>query len=81
MILTVEYDDADTVEIHCDQEGLSFLIGRLVLLRDRGGHEHLMTPSWSGWELTEEVQGKNNRLINQLIVGVQSDGHTSACGE
>jgi hypothetical protein len=33
-------------------------------------HEHLMTTSWSGSELTEEKQGKNNKLINKVTIFV-----------
>lgn len=70
MLLTTEYNKKGFVEIHFDQEGLDLLIGRLESLRQRGkqDHEHLMTPSWAGNELTEEKQGSDNELINHLCL-------------
>jgi len=73
MLLTVEYDKPGTVGIYCDKEGLDLLISRLVKLKERGGHDHLMTPSWAGWELTEEIQGEGNQLINELTVRVKPE--------
>ena len=67
MILTVEYKK-DEVEIYTDQEGLNLLIEKLLLLQKRGGHEHLITPSWAGNELTEQKQCSSNELINHLCV-------------
>lgn len=68
MLLTVEYDAKGAVEIHCDEEGLASLIARLSALKERGGHEHLMTPAWGGHELTEEEQNASNQLVNHLKV-------------
>jgi hypothetical protein len=50
-----------------DEEGLAFLIKKLSCLRGEVDHVHLMTPSWSGNELTEEKQGGSEyELINHL---------------
>jgi hypothetical protein len=72
MILTVELNRAkESVEIYCDKEGLELLRRRLEVLSERGGHEHLMTPSWAGTELTEELQRAGNTLINHLEIMVK----------
>ena len=68
MLLTVEYNKEDGVEIHCDSEGLELLVSKLNVLKQHGGHEHLMTPAWAGTELTEEKQGDGNELINHLKI-------------
>jgi hypothetical protein len=70
MQFTVELTpDHDVVEVHCDREGLDLLIRSLERLRD-GGHDHLMTPAWAGWELTETKHGPSNELINHLMIRV-----------
>ena len=70
MRLTVENDKEGKVEIYMDVEGLDLLIDRLKKLRrhSEGDHDHLMTPSWAGWELTEDKQGVDNELINHLCL-------------
>jgi hypothetical protein len=50
-----------------DDEGLEFLIQKLTRLRGKKDHEHLMTPSWAGAELSEDKQGGGDyTLINHL---------------
>ncbi len=73
MLLTVEYDNKGAVEIYFDREGLAFLIEKLSRLREHGGHDHLMTPSWAGYELTEEKQNPENDLINHLCITLMPD--------
>ncbi len=69
MLLTVEYDASKgVVEIHVDEEGADFLIGRLSKRKQFGGHDHLKTPSWGGWELTEDRQGLDNDPIHHLSI-------------
>lgn len=74
MLLTVEIKDTDKpneaeAAICCDDEGLDLLVDKLVRLRGRQGHEHLMTPSWAGNELTESKQGGDEyELINHLRI-------------
>lgn len=69
MVLTVELNAKEgMVEIHCDKEGIELLIERLQKLSDHADHDHLMTPSWAGWELTEVKQGEQNELINHLYI-------------
>ena len=69
MTLTVEYVD-DVVEIFADREGLDSLIQTLQRLRERGGHDHLMTPSWAGHELTEVKYDPASTLINHLRITI-----------
>ena len=75
MLLTVEFAD-EIVEIHSDEEGLDLLIDRLLALRRHKipEHDHLMTESWAGWELTEEKQSPDSKLINHLRVNFWPTG-------
>ncbi len=69
MLLTVEYNSKGFVEIFMDEEGRESQIryfSRLNAERSGSDHDHLMTPSWAGVELTEELQDPNNELINQV---------------
>lgn len=68
MLLTIECRGEDTIEIYGDEEGLAYLIQRLEVVKQHGGHEHLMTPAWGGWELSEQRQGADSVLINQLVL-------------
>ena len=72
-ILTFELaPDGDEIEVHFNKKGLQSLIKELQNLfesrNESPGHTHLMTPSWSGHELTEEKQGKKNLLINKVTL-------------
>lgn len=72
-LLTFELiPDGDEVEIHCDQQGLEELLRLLNGLANSESplpkHEHLMTPSWAGHELTEEQQGEKNTLMNKVTI-------------
>jgi hypothetical protein len=64
--------DADELEIHCNQEGLELLLKVLNRLDAAKSplprHDHLMTPSWSGNELTEEIQGEKNVLLHKVTL-------------
>jgi hypothetical protein len=73
MILTVEVerDSAGNVPaevaICFDEQGLDLLMQRLERLRGKRDHSHLMTPSWSGVDLTEQKQGgEDYALVNHL---------------
>jgi hypothetical protein len=72
MVLTVEIKDRTKaseaeVAICFDDEGLDLLIGKISSLRGKRDHEHLMTPSWAGDELTEIKQGGDEyELVNHL---------------
>ena len=74
-MLTVEYNKIrKRIEIYCDSEGLEILINKLNSLKKNKGHTHLMTPSWAGYELTEEKQGgERNILINHLKIIMKSE--------
>lgn len=61
--------DGDEIEIHATKEGLSHLKKQIEHLLEKGeDHTHLMTSSWGGNELSEEVQGENNKLISHVKV-------------
>ncbi len=70
MLFTVELAGESVAEIHLDEEGLDLLADRLMKLRRHQDpeHDHLMTPSWAGTELTEDKQGEGNDLIHMLTV-------------
>lgn len=71
MLLTVEYNQNGVVEIFMDEQGREILlssISRLSLDNTNIDHDHLMTPSWAGTELTEEVQDDSNLLVNKLNI-------------
>lgn len=68
-MLTVEINKKDeSIEIFCDKEGLELLTKKISILSEKGGHVHLMTPSWAGNELSEEKQGLQNELVNHLRI-------------
>ncbi len=68
-LLTFELaDDDEELEIHCDEEGLRRLIAACSRVLETRAHDHLMTPSWGGTELSEERQGRGNRLLNKVTV-------------
>lgn len=69
MKLTVELQKGENPEIALcfDAEGLDVLIRKLEHLRSKVDHLHLMTPSWAGQELTEDLAGgEQYQLINSL---------------
>ena len=74
-MLTLEVnEDAQTVELYFDSEGLGLLMRRLQLLRDKPGHDHLMTSSWAGTELDETPQGNGTTLKHHLVLIRVADG-------
>lgn len=76
MILTMEYDPTDEeLAIVADKEGIERLQAELTKLAIHGGHTHLMTPSWSGDELTEQPRTEGRTLINHVrLVLLSSQG-------
>lgn len=72
-MLTVEYDHESQVNIYCDKEGLDLLLRELVILEKRGGHAHLMTPSWAGQELTEDRHDTSAELVHHLRIVLKPD--------
>lgn len=70
-LFTVELNNSnESIEIHMNQEGIDSLIEKLNSLKRRNetDHEHLMTPTWGGDDLTIIQQNKdeNVKLINHL---------------
>jgi hypothetical protein len=68
-VLTVELNAKENrVEINFDDDGLKILKRSLDSLQKAGtGHDHLMTPSWAGAELTETKQSNDTQLIHHLV--------------
>lgn len=57
-------DDKEVLKIHGDEQGLrklSDLLNRLIVNTKEGhfNHDHLMTPEWAGYELSEKNMGGN----------------------
>jgi hypothetical protein len=70
-LLTFELsNDIQEIEIHGNEKGLRKLIEIIERTIELKTHDHLMTPSWSGSELTEEAQGDNTRLINKVTIHI-----------
>jgi len=59
--------DNDELDIHCDEEGLIRLKQALSNLQS-SQHEHLMTPSWGGSELSEQAQSSGSSLLNKVTI-------------
>lgn len=79
-ILNLTSDPEGVVYLHADQKGLEFLIQRLQKLKDhldRGEceHDHFMSDSWGGYELSEEngLTEKNHSLVHHLKVMAWTD--------
>jgi hypothetical protein len=71
MLLSFEYNQKGVIEIFMDELGRDFLVKTLQSLSTIDSdiaHDHLMTPSWAGTELTEELQNPANELINKVTV-------------
>ncbi len=69
-LLTFELSaEGDSIDVHMNRQGLDDLVLYLTRLRDSStlpAHDHLMTDSWAGTELTEEAQGTDAKLINKV---------------
>lgn len=77
MTLTFEYGPANVLEITLDPDGLEELkevLARLTV----GDHEHLFTPSWGGYPLTEDFPNPDLEPIHQVTISLdepRSDTH------
>lgn len=70
-LLTFELSaDGNELHIHGDRSGLQGLVNALKRVIETGEHEHLMTPSWGGTELSEERQGPDGHLLHHVHVHV-----------
>ncbi|PJZ65557.1 hypothetical protein CH371_11490 [Leptospira wolffii] len=68
-LLTFELSpERDLLDIHCDAAGLEQLILTLSRLRNKRDHEHLMTPSFGGNELSEDVQSNGSHLLHMVTI-------------
>ena len=72
-LLTFELSaDRDELEIHTNRKGLEDLIYYLERLLNSSNplprHDHLMTEAWGGYELTQDKQDDQSRLINKVDV-------------
>ena len=60
--------DGDELNIHCDDTGLENLLSIISQIKGKVGHEHLMTPSWGGNELSEDPQSEDSHLLNKVTI-------------
>ena len=58
----------DVLEIHLDREGLEILESQLEWLRKGETHVHLKTKAWAGEELSDELQGEGDHLVNHVKI-------------
>ena len=69
MNLSFEITADNTIEIFFDSEGRDLLVRSLQKIKRPGDHDHLMTPSWSGHELSESAHG-TNKLVHKVTLGI-----------
>lgn len=71
-MLTFELNDAETLDVHGDREGLLRLASILTQLAEskEPDHVHLMTPDWGGTTLSAEPQGFDSTLFKHVKVCV-----------
>jgi len=68
-LFQVEWDqEGEKVEIHFDNDGLSYFISLLEKLRDEKSPNdiHLMTPEWGGNELSSSEDAGDRIIVNHL---------------
>jgi len=66
-MINVQYDKNGEIIIQVNKDGALNLITYLSnLLESKDTHYHLMTPSWGGNELSEELILPNSLLVNQV---------------
>lgn len=56
-----------------NKEGLESLINSIEKVIKYNDHDHLMTPSWAGYELSEEPQGENTQIMNKVTITIIKD--------
>ncbi|WP_284268567.1 hypothetical protein [Bradyrhizobium iriomotense] len=61
-----------TIEISCDNAGISQLVEVLTRLRGSGNHVHLLTPSCGGSQLSEKTPYGEN-AIGEVIISHGGD--------
>ena len=66
-MLSFHIINSGRIQIHCDDEGMTTLIGALEKIRPDGGHVHLRTPSNGGRELDEE-DGRGRKGVGEVII-------------
>ena len=68
-LLTFELsEDGQELDVHADSAGIAMLMKVLSGLQSATGHEHLMSPSWGGAELSENAQGVHTQLLNKVTI-------------
>jgi hypothetical protein len=71
-ILSFELDpERQEIQIRCNKEGIEDLIHYLQTIlnsKNYADHDHWMTPSWGGNELTEDKYDNKNNLIHKVSV-------------
>ena len=76
-MLSFEYNPkSDTLDIFFDLDGRDRLVASLLKINVPGDHDHLMTSSWGGDELTETVHSPDNVPVHMVTIGMS---RTDAC--
>jgi hypothetical protein len=71
-MLTFEYEPDNVLEVTLDAEGLQDLLLALSRLRP-GDHEHLFTPAWGAYPLTEDFPNPDLTPIHKVTLTLVSD--------
>lgn len=71
--------DGKTIQVHCDQHGMSVLLEKLAHLVRDPDHVHLRGPSAGGRELTETTPFGEPAAC-EVIIGYSPDYESPAVG-
>lgn len=73
-MINIEFDKKGELKILIDADGANKLREYLTkLIEKKDTHYHLMTPSWGGNDLDEEIIDKNSELVNQVLIQLIPD--------
>lgn len=80
MKLSIDYQPDAIVNLVCDAEGATFLIDSMEKIK-AGGHDHLMTEEWGGWELTPGEVTEPGIVVHQWNIFVIADPSSGPVSE
>lgn len=65
----MEKHSALCIELYCDVDGLKLLNNAIERIMAGESHEHLMSPSWAGNELSDSpTHGSSNPVIKSVLI-------------
>jgi len=78
-MLTFEYEPDNVLEVTLDAEGLADLLLALSRLKP-GDHEHLFTPAWGAYPLTEDFPNRDLVPIHKVTVSFVAEEREAQAG-